>query len=587
MDARILTVFVFSTWNTFVDIIFDADGVDPPLLWAMLIWRVGVLLAWGYQSKSSSSNTKLLTYATAVPICFNAVYWFSKMPFTWESNLWAAQVDTALTLWLVLTASSSGDNSSSSTSSWLDALSQTIQDMFAAYYTASGVWKVNSHFLDPTGSCATVFLAQHVGQTIGALGLPYTTAVDVAAAMKPTGPVGTLVVEFAMGALLVTGRYYQSRRLTRIGLIFVLFFHLAVCLTPAPHNISLFALQCAARLAVLCEPASLVAAGRRVRPFTAPLLAAAVAVAAYGMQNSFTPLNWAGAFYAPTMAFQILAIVIEGDTEAKTGKQAASSTTTTRPWWMYVFVVWAWFYAYGGLMLGLQEEETPNMFSNLKVHGGSNHWFLPTGLLFHWYGAAGDAHPYGGGVVRIEETDSRWFYITYPADLTHILTPEPVADILQDIGNPRPSYFNPGANRVLGLMDRGWVPGPASLVLQYTVPALELKRLLSEAKEKDRDFTLVYAQLPGTKGDEEWRAHAVERRVTVKVRDGQVAQCHVQQGGRGKKTPCAATDLPMIDYEKNVPWWIRHTSLYHAYPIIKDYGPDRNQVRPTITCFGP
>jgi hypothetical protein len=136
-------------------------------------------------------------------------------------------------------------------------------------------------------------------------------------------------------------------------------------------------------------------------------------------------------------------------------------------------------------------------------------------------------------------------------------------------------------------MDRGWVSGPESLVLQYTVPALELKRLLSEAKEMDQNFTLVYAQLPGTKGDEEWRAHAVERRVRVEVRDGVVVLCHVQAGGVGAKTACAPTDLPMLDYERSVPWWIRHTSLYHAYPIIKDYGPNGDQVRPTITCFGP
>lgn len=35
--------------------------------------------------------------------------------------------------------------------------------------------------------------------------------------------------------------------------------------------------------------------------------------------------------------------------------------------------------------------------------------------------------------------------------------------------------FNPGANRVLGLIRRGWVPAPRKLQ-PYSVPALEMKR---------------------------------------------------------------------------------------------------------------
>ena len=49
------------------------------------------------------------------------------------------------------------------------------------------------------------------------------------------------------------------------------------------------------------------------------------------------------------------------------------------------------FYAFGLPMLGLIDVGSCAMFANLKAHGGSNHLFLPTGLLQRWFaGAAPD-----------------------------------------------------------------------------------------------------------------------------------------------------------------------------------------------------
>ena len=211
---------------------------------------------------------------------------------------------------------------------------------------------------------------------------------------------------------------------------------------------------------------------------------------------------------------------------------------------------------------------------------------VPTGLLFHIFANSSDTHVYGGGVIRIEETDSKWLRTIYPAELTHVLEPPIVVPLLTKIGVPPPIYFNPGANRVLGLIERGWVNHSGN-IFQYTVPGLEFKRLFSEALQKDHTFTVTFAQLPGTKGDEIWRAFAVRRRFQVSVMEHTIDTCTVQNydtNGQSRNiSKCEPTDLPFQLY---VPWWIQKIAMYHPYPIIFD-DPDKKIPRKTITCFGP
>ena len=48
------------------------------------------------------------------------------------------------------------------------------------------------------------------------------------------------------------------------------------------------------------------------------------------------------------------------------------------------------------------------MFSQLRLHGGSNHYLLPTSLLQRALIDAGPTNAFSGGVVRIESTDLEW-----------------------------------------------------------------------------------------------------------------------------------------------------------------------------------
>ena len=77
------------------------------------------------------------------------------------------------------------------------------------------------------------------------------------------------------------------------------------------------------------------------------------------------------------------------------------------------------------------------MFSSLRMHGGSNHYFVPTGILLRFFSDVNKYSPetsvfgevFGGGVVRIDSSNSSHltgpFGVRYPGELlAH--TPESV-----------------------------------------------------------------------------------------------------------------------------------------------------------------
>lgn len=540
----------------------------------------------------------------------------------------------------------------------------TVKEMFSCFYFAAGFWKLNTHFWDPNASCSTVFFVQLVANYIA---LPLRTFYDsssssletatrIAKVAKMIAPTATLLVELTQGGLMIlsvllsfllpsykttTKRTRTTQRTCeRMGVTMALLFHGAVCMTPPPNDISGFALQCAAPLVWFASPQGVTSTLKQVSTLLfsatttktttttrAAVPAVLVLMVSIGISYPWTPNNWAFFLYSMLGSFILLSIYNEDvptstasfstDTPSIANKSLLLLTTIKRPIWSRIAVGCAIFYSFGGLITGLQEEGTPNMFANLKVHGGSNHFFLPTGLLFHYYhdyhnndnnNHHHDHFIFGGGVVRIERTTSSWMKNVYPADMTAILQPPSLAAALLDrVGNPAPAFFNPGANRILGIAPK---PGDEKEGQQqqqwyrYTVPALELKRLLREAKSYDSNFELTYAQLPGTRGDEVWRASAVKRLFEVVVRDGQVTECTVtvmhdavasKEHDNGKdmsnnstsvapmSAPCSPTDLPMLP-DNAVPYWIQKLSMYHAYPIVTD---DITKIPSSIVCFGP
>ena len=584
-DARLIAYFCFTTLNALSNAVHE----DPhSLLYTMLAWRIASLV-WLWHKGSNGKSIVLATvkerFLIAVPLMGVPMYWIGvRAPHNWESNVWSSLVDAFMAVYVV--------NGSNHT----DGYSTTVLNMYSNFYTAAGFWKINTHFLDPASSCATVFMAQQLTYFAGFLS-PSAT-IRIAKTLQPWFPTVTIVIELSMGIGLVLADCSAPKTRNRILLAAVtnvLVFHLLVCLTPRPHDISSFAMQCACRLALII-PDAWKKIGRILQRHATPLITVAILGFSYGVQNSFTPNNWDFCIFAFVAALEVWALIESQAMEVELSKNMPQSSR--RPLWMWLAVAISFFYSFGTIPLGLMEEASPNMFANLKIHGGSNH-FMPTGLLLHWAAsreAQGDLDSFlvrhwGGGEIRLESTTSEWLTEIYPNDLTHTLEPKPdVVELLQDhLGASIPGVmFNSGVNRVLRVRERGWVPPPPhGQFISYTVPALEWKRLLNESLnyKGHPSFTVEYVHLPGTTGDETWRAFAWERRVRLEVVDGKVASCSVEWNEEIKKknaVSCGPNEIPnKLD---SVPFWLSKLSLYHGYPIL--YNAD-GSARRSISCFGP
>ncbi len=561
-----------------------------------------IVMIW-YNMKVSSNNSNGLLAVrgvTSILLLLAAFDKFQQMPCIWDSDTWSMQMDTFFAIWLVCFYGTGSDGGQSVDD---EVAFATIRDMFANYYFAAAFWKINSHFLDPNASCATMFFVQivtrYVAPIVNIVAVdPTTTLIAIAAFAKSVAPVGALIVELCVGAFMVFGSLFSSSRMQSIGSFSALSFHVMVCLLPAPNDISGFALNCAPRHIAFASALGTQEAMNFVGRHAFLLGVALVVGLGLGIQseNGWSENNWAFLLYIFVGGFVALSISNDLARQFSGHDSATNSSSnkrsTKRVLLSKVAVSAAFIYSFVNLVLGVQEEGTANMFANLKVHGGSNHYFLPTGLMLHWFGSKSDytnddSHPYGGGVIRLENTTSQWLRTVYPADLTHFLMPSNVVDVLAAIGSPSPVYFNPGANRNLRLLNE--VPAK---FYRYTVPALEFKRLLHEAKERDRSFVVTYSKLPGTRGDEIWRATATEKVFSVKVEDGVVVECTYRSIGEDQQSfseahACETNTLPLINYSQTVPWIIQHISMYHAYPIVVDAVDDATTIPPSIMCFGP
>ena len=60
-----------------------------------------------------------------------------------------------------------------------------------------------------------------------------------------------------------------------------------------------------------------------------------------------------------------------------------------------------------------------------------------------------------------------------------------------------------------------WDAASGTPFVSFTVPALELRRLLQIARGSQEAFTLTYVRLPGALGDNAWRANASGPRISL------------------------------------------------------------------------
>jgi len=358
------------------------------------------------------------------------------------------------------------------------------------------------------------------------------------------------------GALLAAAAGRGGRAAAALGVGLALLLHLGIALTPPPNNIGAFSVLMAVRLAAFVPPAALVHALRPPRCATEAagvaalvLVAAAMARAAAratdgGGEGSAAAAGEAGQmsimfvhgvdWSVPT--FVLLAgVVLRGmaldgagmaaafeaavptatKASAKSATAATAATTDTtntaaddasRAFGRIVapaLVGIAFAHAFIGPILGVQNLGGSIMYSNLRVLGGSNHLLLPTNLL-----------GLSGPLVRVEACTSPTLNALYPGDFSAVFAPRATA--LLRAANHSGRQFNFAMGRVLG----AWAlppPSDADPFVRYTVPALQLRRMLAEAREAAEAFELEYTVLDGDAGDEAWRASSTGvRRVRLR-----------------------------------------------------------------------
>eukprot|EP00591_Stephanopyxis_turris_P009718 CAMPEP_0195527722 /NCGR_PEP_ID=MMETSP0794_2-20130614/29602_1 /TAXON_ID=515487 /ORGANISM="Stephanopyxis turris, Strain CCMP 815" /LENGTH=587 /DNA_ID=CAMNT_0040658705 /DNA_START=113 /DNA_END=1876 /DNA_ORIENTATION=+ len=575
-------------WLTNVYLLWEFIAIQDFDLLLVVLTRSLILASPSSLSLSKRYNVKAI--GLALSLLYVVYLKAQRMPGIWDSDIWAIQADTVVALWLIF----SSKTEATATALEAELLCRTVKDSFALYYFASGFWKWNSSFLNPTGSCSTVFFVQLVAYYVAPSVRSIETLTSIARGAKMIAPAATIFIEHSIGGSMLAGMLLWGnsnsaalsfgRTAERVGTILALKFHLMVCFMPEPNDIAAFAIQCSSRLIVFASAARtefvIQKVQKNLRDNGMIIVSGIVAMFAFGFQMELTPNNWAFAMYIPVGAI-VLAAMWNEDTKFQSGTTKLEKRRTK---WMWFGIGVAFSYSFVGLMTGLQEQSAPDMFSNLAVHGGSNHFLLPTGILFGvFYDGDDDSHPFGGGVVRIEETTSDWLTMAYPTDMTPLLEPIGLTTrLLEAVGNPKPHYFK-SPNRILST-----APPPTERFKKYTVPALELKRLLREAKANDGDFDLSYSQLEGTKGDEIWRATSVKRRIQVKVRDGQVEECSVSiSSNKRQQQPCTSTDLPMLR-DNAVPRILQWMTMHHPYPIIGASEVDSfNKTLPANVCYEP
>ena len=106
------------------------------------------------------------------------------------------------------------------------------------FYLASGVWKINSSFMDPRYSCASIYMVSLVGHRL-------TSNAALLSALVRIAPLSTIVLEMLLPLLQAAPR---AGRWSRLGVAATLAFHFAIGVTPPPHNIAIYGVTTLTRL---------------------------------------------------------------------------------------------------------------------------------------------------------------------------------------------------------------------------------------------------------------------------------------------------------------------------------------------------
>ncbi|KAJ1472830.1 hypothetical protein T484DRAFT_1974463 [Baffinella frigidus] len=525
-------------------------------------------------------------------------------PHAWESLYWCAQTDLALLLALLTQMKRARDVHAVKFGGWLclsainlfpaqraavvhDA-SIVMRWQLAGWYLSAAFFKLNSSFLDHRYSCASPYLAQLL-----AAYLPPTLATTEMAKLVPIAPIMVVTGELTLSlALLASAASLGGRPAARLGVCLALLLHAGIAMTPPPNNVGAFSVIMAARLPAFTDGATLAramslpstASGLVEWASTFGIAAAAASAAARATTGTASKgdagqmsimfsggLDWSVPTLVVMSAAILRALILEGCTGRKQnltlklgdGYSDAGGAYASRCAPLLIAI--AWLHAFVGPIVGVQDLGSSNMYGNLRLHGGSNHYLTPTNVL-----------RLSGDTVRIESSTSQVLNSLYPGEISSVFTLRATRVLTQ--ANHTGRQFNFAMGRVLGAWALPPPPrgGLGDAFVPYTVPALELRRMLSEARAAGEAFSLVYTVLDGAFGDEEWRGSSEGKR-KVRVSEDPTrgsAECVVLSAGG---EACGVDDLPKMP---PLSVWEKALGVWNPVPILPGGHPE-------LHCFGP
>lgn len=461
-----------------------------------------------------------------------------KMPFIWDSELWCMQTDLAFLLTLA-------DYRLAAT---------VMRPQLVLFYAAAAFWKLNADFMDPHASCAPIFAMQLLDV------LPWDMPPTIARLVVRVSPPLVVGFEAAIAASLAVA--------PRLGVVLALLLHLGIALVPPPNNVATFSLMCASRLVAFVPDGAKRAADETWPAWAWPPLLALVAVACRLAAHEHF-FDVALPLFVAVLPFLLRAVVLEPKTTATTLDSKSSLTFKVGRGCLWALAV---IYAFALIPLGLQDQGQPHMYANLRLHGKTNHWLAPTGLLQQRF-ERDPTSSLQGGVVRVERSESPAFNANNPGEYSHEISPRARAWLRA--GGHTGRMWNPMLSAVTA-SDAPWDPARGQPFTKYTLPAHEFRRLLQVARRNNETFSLRYTQLLGL-GNETWRAEARGR--TVELQESpeprRTRRCRVV-APLSLSGNCAPDDLPNLP---PLAWWAQKLLLFEAYPIL----PGDH----VLHCFGP
>lgn len=497
-----------------------------------------------------------LDWLIRLPCVLAALYWTSprvlvaahitsllffgaSLPFVWDHMCWSACTEMCFLITYLCCDSSC----------WVKSFCAAARAQTVILYFCAAFWKLTTSFLDPTTSCGTLLTAELIFALVPEKVLPSHSG--LARLLVRAGPLLTVVGEFAISLFLAF--------FVHIGVGLALVFHLLIMLLPV-NAAGGFSICCASRLFVFLPDATTEALGILRKSATLSAMALATLAIACALLQGTSDATFAT--YLGLMALYIgaMSIHFKGNT-----LRAMSEMPSTRVRMLAGFA--ALFYGLVPPILGLQSMGALTMYSNMKYIGGSNHLLAPTFVLqdYHEELARLTDWPwlvdaFGGGLVRVDATNSKAIREVNPADAS-FLEPPRVRALLANSGHQGKYFAQYYARMKTSDFLDGLLGNETDEATPFVLHAFELRRLLAAARARRERFFLNYTRLPGKIGTPAmWREHHGPQ-VNLEE-DASAGLTHCTMDGLGK---CEAGEVALLSPP---PHWLARFLLPYTIPLV-------------------